>query len=86
MAKKKAVKKEESIKTSKKNYLPLIIAVLVILAVAVFVILSVSKPKLEIGDVVELDYVGSLEDGTIFDTSIQEIGTQAGLERTKYST
>jgi len=86
VAKKKAVKKEESIKTSKKNYLPLIIAVLVILAVAVFVILSVSKPKLEIGDVVELDYVGSLEDGTIFDTSIQEIGTQAGLERTKYST
>jgi FKBP-type peptidyl-prolyl cis-trans isomerase 2 len=37
-----------------------------------------SNKKIENGDVISVDYVGKLEDGTIFDTSVKEKAIEAG--------
>jgi len=81
---KKGIKIEVStINKSKK--LPFILfgaAIILLLLVILFV--QISKPKIAVGDTVTLDYTGYLDNGTVFDTSIQEIGVQAGIKRQTY--
>jgi len=44
------------------------------------------KNTVKIGDTVSLDYVGTLDNGTVFDTSIQPVAQQAGLpSRSSYA-
>jgi FKBP-type peptidyl-prolyl cis-trans isomerase 2 len=38
-----------------------------------------SGKKVESGDVVSVDYVGKLKDGTVFDTSVKEAAVEAGI-------
>jgi FKBP-type peptidyl-prolyl cis-trans isomerase 2 len=35
--------------------------------------------KIENGDTISVNYVGKLEDGTIFDTSVKEVAVEAGI-------
>jgi FKBP-type peptidyl-prolyl cis-trans isomerase SlyD len=38
-----------------------------------------TSKKIENGDTISVNYIGKLEDGTIFDTSIKEAATEAGI-------
>jgi FKBP-type peptidyl-prolyl cis-trans isomerase 2 len=38
-----------------------------------------SSRKVENGDVISVDYVGKLEDGTVFDTSVKDVAVEAGI-------
>jgi FKBP-type peptidyl-prolyl cis-trans isomerase 2 len=38
-----------------------------------------SSKKIENGDTISVDYVGKLEDGTLFDTSVKEAASEAGI-------
>ncbi len=38
-----------------------------------------TSKRIENGDTISVDYVGRLEDGTIFDTSVKEAAIQAGI-------
>lgn len=38
-----------------------------------------SSKKIENGDIISVDYVGKLEDGTIFDTSVKEVAVEVGI-------
>jgi FKBP-type peptidyl-prolyl cis-trans isomerase 2 len=38
-----------------------------------------SSRKVENGDVISVDYVGKLEDGTVFDTSVKDAAIEAGI-------
>lgn len=38
-----------------------------------------SEKTIESGDTISVDYVGELEDGTVFDTSVKEVAVEAGI-------
>lgn len=38
-----------------------------------------SSRTVEKGDIISVDYIGKLEDGTVFDTSIKEVAVEAGI-------
>ncbi|MGB9928323.1 MAG: FKBP-type peptidyl-prolyl cis-trans isomerase [Methanosarcina sp.] len=38
-----------------------------------------SSRTVENGDTISVDYIGKLEDGTVFDTSIKEVAVEAGI-------
>lgn len=37
------------------------------------------EKTIESGDTISVDYVGELEDGTVFDTSVQEVAVESGI-------
>ena len=68
-----------------RNHLILIIiGAIIIVLLGVLLITQLIKPKIASGDTVIVDYTGYFEDGTIFDTSIQETGIKAGLKKEAY--
>jgi FKBP-type peptidyl-prolyl cis-trans isomerase 2 len=42
-------------------------------------IIKDSNRKIEDGDAISVDYIGKLEDGTVFDTSVKEVAVKAGI-------
>jgi len=40
---------------------------------------SMNRTTVKAGDHVQVDYIGRLEDGTVFDTSIKDVATEAGM-------
>lgn len=38
-----------------------------------------TSKRIESGDIISVDYVGKLEDGTLFDTSVKEAAIEAGI-------
>ena len=89
MAKKK-VKKDNTEKIIntikkdyKKNYFLLIIAVLII--IAVFAGIALLKPVVKEGSTVTFDYIGAIDGGIVFDTSIEAVGKESNLEKDSYA-
>ncbi len=74
-------------KLHKKNYkrlIPILILIIILLGLAVFAIIKLMPEKIQNGDTVTLDYTGYLENGEVFDTSIEAIGLESGVERGSY--
>jgi len=61
------------------------LAVLALAVIVVVIVLAIvysgSSISIQSGDTVNVDYTGMLEDGTVFDTSIEGVGLEAGLDR-----
>ncbi|MBS3174623.1 FKBP-type peptidyl-prolyl cis-trans isomerase [Candidatus Woesearchaeota archaeon] len=62
-----------------------VIGLIIVLVIIFFSIEMLSKNSVKTGDIVQVDYVGYLEDGKIFDTSIKEIGEKGLLNKEAYS-
>lgn len=67
-----------------KNLLLTLIGVIIIVVLFVFIVNKLTTEKVEKGDTVIVDYVGYLADGKVFDTSIESIGSSAGLDKEGY--
>lgn len=81
MTKKKVKKKKISNKKCNssccllnwKFFIPIFIALLIVILLVVFLVIGVGATSVEKGDTVSVNYVGMLEDGTVFDTNIKEV-------------
>ncbi len=62
-----------------KGYLPLALIALIVGGVLFYFYYMPARNLAEVGDTVSVDYAGSLEDGTIFDTSIESVAAQRGI-------
>lgn len=83
MAKKKTAFEKRNNKN--KKFIPfVIIAVIVLVLLAVLLVKQLSVKKIEQGDTVTVDYVGYLESGKVFDTTFENLGKAASLDRTTY--
>ncbi|MBS3168120.1 FKBP-type peptidyl-prolyl cis-trans isomerase [Candidatus Woesearchaeota archaeon] len=82
MVKKKS-KLNKSSSKNKKLILSIAVVGIVILLAAVL-IGELTESKVENGDTVVINYIGTLNDGTVFDTSVASVGLQFGLDRTTY--
>lgn len=67
---------------SKKYFIP---AILLVLAVALVAGCTGSEKTVQSGDNVTVDYVGTYDNGTIFDTSIATIAQEAGIYESSYT-
>ncbi len=71
-------------KTKKKNLVPLIIGAVVLILLMGLLYIQLTKVKISDGVVVTLDYTGYTDDGKVFDTSLQTVGLQEGLNKQAY--
>ncbi len=90
MAKKKAAEKKFSKKTiqekkSRKLVYIAVAAVVLILLIILLIVQAVSSGRIKEGSSVTVDYTLYLEDGKIFDTTIEEVGVSAGFENGDYT-
>ncbi len=90
MAQKKIAKKIKSkeIVKQKNNrktvYIAVAIVVIILLAI-LLVVQTVSNNRIKDGSAVTVDYTLYLEDGTVFDTTIEEIGISSNLQNPDYT-
>ncbi len=90
MAQKKRAKKIKSkeIVKQKNNrktiYIAVAIVVIILLAI-LLVVQTVSSNRIKDGSAVTVDYTLYLEDGTVFDTTIEEIGISSNLQNPDYT-
>ncbi len=68
----------------KKNFIPLVIGVVVLAVLLFLLITQFTKTKISQGDTVTLDYTLYV-DGKVFDTSLQDVGVKVGLQKQTYS-
>ncbi len=68
----------------KNNKIYIIVGLVIILIAIVYGVYSMTGQKAQTGNTVKVDYIGALDDGTVFDTSIKEVGEQAKLRRPAY--
>jgi len=68
------------------NRLYIILAVIVIVVILAILITKFSGSRVENGDSVSVNYAGKLDDGTVFDTNIEEVAVAAGLTKDSYET
>lgn len=73
-----------SLKKEHKKIVPIVIAAIIILVLAVLFFVQIFKHKVAIGDTVTVDYTGYYENGTIFDTNIQDVALKAGIHKDAY--
>lgn len=81
---KKANNAKVETSTKKKNLVPMIIGAVVLIILIGLLVVQFTKAKVTNGDRVVVDYTGYLDNGKVFDTSDQAIGTQAGLNKQAY--
>lgn len=84
MVKKKAKVDVKVEPKNDKNLLLTLIGVVIIVVLFVFIVNKLTTEKIEKGDTVVVDYAGYLADGKVFDTTIESIGANAGLDKESY--
>ncbi|VVB70254.1 FKBP-type peptidyl-prolyl cis-trans isomerase [uncultured archaeon] len=76
-------KEIDGTKTSKlksKYFIKGLVIVAIISSIAIIFLGGYLKDTVESGDTVSVDYIGKLQNGTVFDTSIQSEAAKAGLQ------
>lgn len=77
--------KKGKVKNNKNKIIIISICAIVILVLIILFTIQLFGDKVVIkGDTIVLDYTGYLDNGTIFDTSIKEIGDEAGMNKPSY--
>lgn len=85
MVKKKVKVKKETSKYFKLKYLlPLGVILLIVLLLLVLLYSNVFAKVAEMNETVSVNYILSLEDGTVFDTNIEEVSLVNGLNKTVF--
>ena len=85
MAKKKRSSRNiSSLSSRQKKLIVLAIGVIIVIILASVLIAEFTKAKVTLGDTVTLNYIGTFDNGTIFDTNIEEAGKSAGLQKPSY--
>jgi FKBP-type peptidyl-prolyl cis-trans isomerase 2 len=82
---KKSVTKSKKVVKSKKflwkGFLPIAIAIVAIFLILMFTLMPSGVSE---GDKVAVNYIGTLEDGTLFDTNVESAALEAGMQREQF--
>jgi FKBP-type peptidyl-prolyl cis-trans isomerase 2 len=82
---KKGVTKSKKVVKSKKflwkGFLPIAIAIVAIFLILMFTLMPSGVSE---GDKVAVNYIGTLADGTLFDTNVEAVALEAGMQREQF--
>lgn len=83
MAKRKKAKKEDEFVLRFDRRLILVFAIIVLLALIIYFVSSRPETANQ-GDVVLVNYVGSFENGTVFDTNVEKVALENNIQKNSY--